>query len=299
MTILFNLTGHKASAKIFAPISVLLVLTNIIIFLWHFKIVFYIFSSYLVICYLVGRKNYGNFKYTYVDLYSDKVTRDYKCVYLADFQLDKSKSSFNKKVLFDIIYRTNHISKDILLLGGDYVNYPGNIDPFFEELKQLEIPKLGCFAVMGNHDYIDYDKIVKKIENLGIKVVDNKRQPVNLELTIVGVEDEWYGKPKLPTLYDEFNLCLAHNPDFIKSVKEDNKIDVMLSGHYHGGQFNIFIYPFNRIVSKYIRGQFNLKGLKLIVTNGLGGSMLRGTLGAYVRLFAQPEIIILTIKRKK
>ena len=197
------------------------------------------------------------------------------------------------------IPRSEILEYDLLLLGGDFVNYVENIDLFFEYLKEINIPKLGCFTVLGNHDYIDYDRIVVKLEELGIKVVDNDYFLLNDNITIIGVEDVWRGHPKLPNYpNDRVNILLSHNPDFIKEISDENEIAFMLSGHYHGGQIKLFKMTLQRTITKYVYGYFEKGRTKLYVTSGVGGSYGRGKRGKYIRFNARPEINKFKLKRE-
>ena len=50
---------------------------------------------------------------------------------------------------------------------------------------------------------------------------------------------------------DQLTILLSHNPDVIYYVDEESKVDLILSGHTHGGQIRLFNF-----------GMYELGGLK-------------------------------------
>lgn len=108
------------------------------------------------------------------------------------------------------------------------------------------------------------------------------------------------------TIYDvssnDFCILLSHNPDFIEEINTD-KVDLMLSGHTHGGQVTIFglyapIMPsawkphLKNTGQKYRYGWKELNGVQLYVTTGVG-------MGKFpFRFFAPPEIVEITLKKE-
>jgi predicted MPP superfamily phosphohydrolase len=83
----------------------------------------------------------------------------------------------------------------------------------------------------------------------------------------------------------ETNIVLSHCPehrDVIANEKEDWKIDLVLSGHTHGGQIAFFGYaPFKpRGSGKYLRGWYKESEPKMYISKGVGTSILPIRFGA-------------------
>lgn len=249
---------------------------------------------YLSYVYIEGRKNFRDVKITTVYMESDELSEDFTLVFLADFQFDKSPKIINEEAFTAIVRKTNEIDFDMLLLGGDYVNFAENEPEYIEQFSKFKNAKLGKYAVLGNHDYVCLDKLKEDLPKVGIELVENKKIDINEEITVCGVEDEWYGNPKLPQLQEErLNILLAHNPDFIDRIKDEkHNIDLMLAGHYHGGGLNLLGIPVQRIITKYVYGLFTDNNMHTYVTSGVGGSILRGRFGMWIRYKAQPEIVV-------
>jgi predicted MPP superfamily phosphohydrolase len=140
--------------------------------------------------------------------------------------------------------------------------------------------KVAAFAILGNHDYY-YDPpfIRRRLTRLGMTYLGNGWQQAEVRgepLVVIGHEGPWGGPaPDLtgcPT--GPFRLCLSHTPDNIRWARRHG-IDLMLSGHVHGGQIRFPILGSLLVPSRYGRrydcGTFHEKPTFLHVSRGLGG----------------------------
>ena len=90
-------------------------------------------------------------------------------------------------------------------------------------------------------------------------------------------------------------LLLSHNPDiFFEAARRG--VDLVLSGHTHGGQLT-FLFPFfnpsvTHIETNYVKGDFWFDNMLMVVTRGLGMSL------APIRYNATPEITIVKLLNK-
>lgn len=257
---------------------------------------------YILIVFWIGTFNYKRIKVRTINIESPKIKRDFKILFAADFQFDKREDNFNEKALENSIDIINENLKDVdlLLLGGDYINYENHLEKFFEDFSQIKKPE-ESFSITGNHDYIAMDEIVKKLKMQNYQVLFNDFKRININdnhIQLAGVEDLWRGHPDINEYEaklksDDFTILLSHNPDYI-DLFDSNKVDLVLSGHYHKGQVQLIPrFPFSRAATKYNYGYY--KKVKLYVTSGLGGSFLRGKLGIYARYFARSEIVIIKV----
>ena len=187
----------------------------------------------------------------------------------------------------------NKQNPDILLSGGDFVNgYDGkntlDINIYAEELSKINAP---IITVLGNHDsWFDKFTIKNALEKKGIKVLLNSHTVID-NIYISGVEDMQTSipKPEIALENTEFpRILISHTPDIYYDIKED--VDLILAGHVHGGQVRIPFYGALLVPSKYGKkfacGKFNDSGNTMIVTRGLGNSILN------VRFNAIPEIVV-------
>ncbi|MCE5300673.1 MAG: metallophosphoesterase [Spirochaetia bacterium] len=202
-----------------------------------------------------------------------------------------------------LVRRLNTIEPDMVLMGGDYVHRDSKyIAPFFEEMKNIK-PKLGVFAVLGNHDHWeDAGLCYKKMEDAGITRLDNAAVWVkkgNDRIRIGGVGDLTTDIQDLRPVLDgaknsDFVILLSHNPDYAEKITTD-KIDLILSGHTHGGQLTFFGQwaPLNSTMhgEKYRTGMKTYANFSIIISNGVG------TITPPFRLFASPDIVKVVFKK--
>jgi predicted MPP superfamily phosphohydrolase len=96
---------------------------------------------------------------------------------------------------------------------------------------------------------------------------------------------------------EDLNILLFHQPEGgIPEKAAQNNYDLMLAGHTHGGQIT-FLFPFMNlsptlIETKFVRGNFYIGKMLLVVTRGLGMSLVP------IRLNSTPEITVVTIVGK-
>ncbi len=216
---------------------------------------------------------------------------------------------FSQSRVASLVDRVNGLEPDLVVLGGDYVYKNTDYEAScFVELSRLEAP-LGCFAVLGNHDYGEHDdrrgenpsKAVEAVADAGITLLDNQAiwiEKAGAQIRLGGVEDKQTGNPEVgPTIEeasaDDFILLVSHNPDVAEELPKGT-IDLMLSGHTHGGQITFFGLWAPSIPSsygqKYRTGAIVTETTTVIVSNGIG------TIFPPLRFFAPPQIVEITLR---
>lgn len=206
-------------------------------------------------------------------------------------------ADFTRKV----VDRVNAAEPDLVILSGDVVDAPfdrhrADIAP----LADLEAP-LGVFAVTGNHEMYtgSTQEWIEEWKRLDITVLANASEVVTMKddtITIAGVHDlegvgEFAADPgrALDGTDRSFTLYAAHQP-LAATSSPDRGIDLQLSGHTHGGQ----IWPFNllvRLQQPMVSGFAVVDGVPVITSRGAG------TWGPPVRVAADPEIPLITLRR--
>lgn len=216
-----------------------------------------------------------------------------KIVLVSDFHLDMLSS---RQRVADIVTRINALKPDIVVLGGDYVTDDEKyLAPCFEELAKLEAP-LGVYGVTGNHDSVaGYKLTVKYMKEAGIIPLENDAEWIGIggqKIKLGGVKTSYGQISDAETTTDDtetgdFVVLVSHNPDFAEELHTD-RIDLMLTGHTHGGQVTFFglwaPYVPSDYGQKYLEGIVETNGIKVLVSNGVGTSALP------IRFFARPQI---------
>jgi predicted MPP superfamily phosphohydrolase len=223
--------------------------------------------------------------------------KNYKIVQLSDIHIG---GLIDAKFIREIVERVNALKPDLVVITGDLVDMDiDKIKKPLEELKGLH-SLYGTFFIVGNHEYFHgIQGIIDKVKSLGIHVLENENVyigEVNQGFNLAGVYDifgyrvEHYF-PKidlaLKNKQDAPTILLAHQPKFIEEVKDG--VDLILSGHTHGGQ----LFPFQYLVQlqqPYISGLHqHTKELQIYVNKGTG------FWGPPMRLGASSEITEITI----
>lgn len=191
----------------------------------------------------------------------------------------------------------NSEKPDIVVLTGDFVNHPAeNAGPCAEMLSKLKA-RLGIFAVLGNHDHwTDAETVANALRSAGIVVLDNENREVAPGLFLIGIDDEWAGRPDPELAWSGVDesagqVLLSHSPLAVDLVSDRRCL--MLTGHTHGGQVTIPFISRSRLPGlkgwKYIDGWYTHNDVKMYVNRGIG--MIRPA----VRFRCRPEVAVFTL----
>jgi predicted MPP superfamily phosphohydrolase len=173
----------------------------------------------------------------------------------------------------------NDWQPDLVAFTGDLVDSKRHHRWIVPVLGRLRW-RIAAFAILGNHDHwYDVPMVRRRLRRLGMRVLANtwERLDVNgVPLTVIGHEGPWLRPaPDLKECSPEgFRLCLSHTPDNIGWARR-NAVDLMLSGHNHGGQIRFPVIGSVFVPSLYGRrydcGIFHEPPTLLHVSRGLGG----------------------------
>ena len=141
------------------------------------------------------------------------------------------------------------LNADLIVITGDFVSSLAHHEAEIleTELAPLHAP-LGCYAIMGNHDWWNDRKVVRAaVERAGITMLQNAAAPLTRAgqtLHIVGLDDYMVGKTNWAQAMegvpaDAAVLLLIHEPDYADIAATDARCVLQLSGHSHGGQVRL------------------------------------------------------------
>jgi predicted MPP superfamily phosphohydrolase len=205
------------------------------------------------------------------------------------------------------IEQINALDPSAVLLLGDLVEddpvgpaLPGE-PQLARTLRALEAP-LGVWAVTGNHEfYGDVETTVREFSEGGVRWLRDRQVELAPGLVLAGIED--IGRKMrdgadltrglartIPVPLDAATILMSHIPAApVVSQASARGVDLMLSGHTHGGQIWPFNYAVQRRFEKYL-GAYEVGGMTLYVTRGAG------SWGPRMRLWHPGEIIRLTLR---
>lgn len=212
--------------------------------------------------------------------------------------------------LEEALERARDEKPDLIALTGDFIDRgPEFVARAARLFRHLKAP-LGVFAVLGNHDFsVHTARGVRKHPGLhqtitdalgaeGVHVLRNHAVRLDRDgcgLVVAGIDDLWSLEsdphqtlsahcPKTP------RVVLAHNPQSVE-LFGDNRADLVLSGHTHGGQIDL---PglgrvlLGRKARRWAAGLYPYNGGHVYVNKGVG-------FGWRFRFGVRPEVAIFTL----
>ncbi len=236
--------------------------------------------------------------------------KGFKIAHISDIHYGRV---FNKKQMEKLINKINEQKPDIVVLTGDLIDKDTKITIKISEEISKYLNKIeataGKYAISGDHD-LKFDEWENIIKNGGFTNLNNTYDTIYKEgysnMLIAGTstfKDKQSINDKLKTTIEYINsfekdgpiykILLMHEPDYIDDLT-DNKFDLILAGHSHGGQVRT---PFCPIIvpngsKKYYNSHYKLENSDLYVSNGLGVSNYN------FRLFNTPSYNIYRLTNK-
>ena len=205
----------------------------------------------------------------------------------------------------ELMEKLKALSPDLILCPGDFIH---RADPSESGLDFLREASGLCsvFCSMGNHEVKHGRDVRDDIRATGAILLDNEFVSFG-DITIGGLSTGYSQeikqsrlKPppppeigKLDVFFEKkgFKILLSHHPEYYDRYLKDKAVDLIISGHAHGGQWRIFgrgiFAPGQGLFPKYTSGFYDGK---LLVSRGLSNKT------KIPRIFNSPEIIILELK---
>lgn len=233
----------------------------------------------------------------------------YKVLHISDLH----NKMFGKNQDY-LIKKIKASSPDIIVITGDLI-----------DRRRFDLDTAVCFInkavdiapiyyVSGNHEAWSgkYDQIKQSLKDAGVLILDD----TSLELLkgensiqLLGLSDPDFltsnyldgtNTKKLELQLKQwsndinYKILLSHRPELF-SLYIENNIDLIFSGHAHGGQIRLpflggLIAPDQGFFPKYTSGPYKNGNTTMFVSRGLGNSIFP------FRVFNRPEIVVVTLK---
>ena len=222
----------------------------------------------------------------------------------------------------------NNQHADIVIFGGDLINIRANelTDNILPHLARIR-SEHGIFAVLGNHDTGTYvkDSLTTTKESTKRLVCDAfsridwkllrdstlfvSRGGESIAITGVDFSDELleykhsFAAPESFSTLNElaefpdtlYNIVLSHLPQLWEAISDGNFAELTLSGHTHATQIALDIFGLRlspaMVMHSHWSGLYDDGKSKLYITDGIG------CVGFNMRLGANPELTVLTLKK--
>ena len=228
-------------------------------------------------------------------------TSNLKFVQVSDLHLQSIKS-YHKK----LVKKLNKLKPDIIFFTGDICDrkrYLDLVDEFLS-LIDFDIKKVAILGNWENKCGLDIDALssVYRKHNCYLMVNESKKFIIrNTSINITGIDDIVEGSPDFISAVSnyssaDYHIVLAHCPvqrDVIEQQMKSIPVDLVLSGHTHGGQINILGYT--PIVPSgsgdYLKGWYKDRIPHLYVSKGIGTTVIPLRFGsrAEIAIFNFPQ----------
>ena len=279
------------------------------------RLVIILTSTLLVIAILIGLIAWGNkaLLITEITVNSQKLPENFegfKIAHVSDLHNDEFGKDNAK-----LISLIENSAPDIIAITGDIFDcHHTDVDvaiKFAEKAVQIA----PCYYVAGNHEQRvpdAYEKLIDAFKEIGIVVLDNKAVTVERagqSINVLGVSDPGFETDylfgdtegvlnhylsELMTDKESFNLLLSHRPELFE-LYERHDVDLVLTGHAHGGQFRLpfvggLYAPNQWLFPEYDAGLYSEDNTNMIVSRGIGNSLFP------FRFNNRPEVVLVTLE---
>lgn len=248
--------------------------------------------------------------YDIVDSRIPKKFNKYKIVQVSDFHNTKSN-----KLINDLVKEIKKQKPNVIVITGDLVDSrKTDIDVSINFIKRIK-DIAPIYFITGNHEasISKYENLKVKLEKESVIILDNKTKVLEVadsKINLIGVNDpsmsyhpeatdsEKIKSELTESNYDKnsYSILLSHRPELFNTYV-DNEIDLVLTGHAHGGQIRIpfiggLVAPNQGLFPEYTSGTFKEENTSMIISRGIGNSIIP------FRINNRPELVIVELKNK-
>ena len=211
----------------------------------------------------------------------------------------------------------SEINPNIIVVTGDLIDSrQTDLDVALEFAWQAgKIARV--YYVSGNHEarVPEYEDLKTGLVKAGVVILENQKVQITREgesITLMGIDDpsfqedylfgdsESVARQAIDDLQNEsegYTILLSHRPELF-DLYVDTGMDLVFSGHAHGGQFRLpfvggLVAPNQGFFPKFDEGRFTEENTTMIVSRGVGNSIIP------IRFNNRPEIVLVTLRNMK
>ena len=199
---------------------------------------------------------------------------------------------------------------DIIAITGDMIDSRNTDIDVAISFAQKAVNIAPVYYVNGNHESRvlgEYEKLKQGLTDAGVTILENSSADITIgdeAITLIGINDPTFRMDIVDDTMeqniahqlvnvipdnDNYKVLLAHRPEYFDVYA--GKVDLVLSGHAHGGQFRIpfiggLIAPGQGFFPEYYEGSHIKENTEMIVSRGIGNSIIP------FRINNKPEIIV-------
>ena len=199
---------------------------------------------------------------------------------------------------------------DIIAITGDMIDSRNTDIDVAISFAQKAVNIAPVYYVNGNHESRvsgEYEKLKQGLTDAGVTILENSSADITIgdeAITLIGINDPTFRMELVDDTMeqniahqledvipdnDNYKVLLAHRPEYFDVYA--GEVDLVLSGHAHGGQFRIpfiggLVAPGQGFFPEYYEGSHIKENTEMIVSRGIGNSIIP------FRINNKPEIIV-------
>jgi len=243
-------------------------------------------------------------------IYHESLPSSYDGLKVVHFSDIHYKRAITKNKITKIIKEINVINPDIVIFTGDLIDLdtPLSTEDYqflTESFNNIEAT-YGKYAVIGNHDIIDLEKVKNVYKNSNFKLLENTFEVIyndyNEQIYIGGLGNVTNNQDNieetleiLETNHIDYQIVITHEPDISNEITKVSDVSLILAGHSHNGQIRLpfigalYTPPYSE---KYYDEYYHINSTDLYISSGIGVSTLN------YRLWNHPSINFYRINKK-
>ena len=249
-----------------------------------------------------------------LELNSHRITSDRLPASFDGFRIAQVSDLHNTEIDEDnekLLSMLKGATPDIIVITGDMIDCrKTNIEVAMDFAKEA-VKIAPCYYISGNHEaYVDeYEEFKSSLTELGVTLLDDAKTEIELsgeKITLIGVGDPSFSWTDNETLIndklneligeqDGYTILLSHRPELFEIYVEKD-IDLVFTGHAHGGQIRIpfiggIIAPNQGLFPQYDAGLYTEEETTMVVSRGIGNSLFP------FRVNNRPEVVLVVISK--
>ena len=245
---------------------------------------------------------------------SSKVPEPFVCFEIAQVS-DLHNTEFGEENS-DLLALLSEVEPHVIVLTGDLIDSRHTDMDIALDFAGKAAQIAPVYYVTGNHEarIPEYEQLKTGLVDLGVTVLENQKAQITRDsesITLMGIQDpsfrtdylfgdaESVSRQAITSLQNEsdgFTVLLSHRPELF-DLYVDTGVDLVFSGHAHGGQFRLpvvggLVAPNQGFFPKYDAGQFIEENTTMIVSRGVGNSIIP------FRINNPPELVVVELKNQ-
>ena len=246
------------------------------------------------------------------EIVSDRIPEAFSGFRIAQVSdLHNAEFGEGNEKLIELLSQTN---PDMIVITGDLIDSRHTDIEIALEFARQAIKLAPVYYVSGNHEarVHEYEDLKMGLAEAGVIVLEDQKIQITREgesITLMGIDDPSFQEDyllgdavsvtssalsELQNESDRYTVLLAHRPELFETYV-DAGVDLVFSGHAHGGQFRLpfvggLVAPNQGFFPEYDAGLFSEGSTTMIVSRGVGNSIIP------IRFNNRPEIVVAELK---